>query len=115
MRIYISGPLTSDVDEVRRRNCIAAITAGIEVMRKGHEPFVPHLMDWLDKWAKRDGVVFTWQNYMDWCLAWLAQCEALLFLSHSRGADIELEEAQRLGLRIFNSVEEIQLQNSGGR
>jgi len=107
LRIYIAGPLTSDKQVARRQNCLNAINAGIEVMRKGHEPFVPHLMDWLDKWAKKAGVEFTWRDYMDWCLAWLGQCEALLFLGHSRGADIELEEAKKLGLEIYYSVDEM--------
>ena len=44
---------------------------------------------------------------MDWCLVWLAQCEAILYLGPSKGADIELAEAERLGLKIYRSVSEI--------
>ncbi|MBV6504730.1 MAG: hypothetical protein ILNGONEN_00280 [Syntrophorhabdaceae bacterium] len=107
MRIYVAGPLTSPDGGVRRQNCLNAINAGIQVMQKGHEPFVPHLMDWLDKWAQRAGIEFTWQDYMNWCLAWLAQCEALLFLAPSRGANMELEFAKKNGLKVFYSVDEI--------
>ena len=107
MRIYIAGPLTADTDEAVLQNCQKAIDAGIELMRMGHVPFVPHLMQWFDARAKSEGVNFSWEVYINWCLAWLEQCEALLFLGPSPGANIELEAAKKAGKRIFYSVDEI--------
>lgn len=108
MRIYIAGPLSSDSSGARLKNCLSAINAGVEIMRKGHTPFVPHLMDWFDWHAKRSGIDFAWRQYIDWCLVWVAQCEALLYLGPSPGADIELAEAERLGLKVYQSVSEIE-------
>lgn len=107
MRIYVAGPLTSDTQEEMIRKCNVAIDAGVRLMQKGHQPLVPHLMQWLDFRAKKNGVVFNWQDYMNWCLVWLRQCEALLFLAPSKGANIELEEAKKAGMQIFYSVEEV--------
>ena len=107
MRVYVAGPLTSDIAGTRLKNCQRAINAGVQIMKKGHTPFVPHLMDWFDWFAKRAGIEFAWQDYIDWCLVWLAQCEALLFLGPSPGADIELAEAEKLGLKIYRSISEI--------
>jgi len=108
MRIYIAGPLTADTDEAVLQNCQKAIDAGIELMRMGHTPFVPHLMHWFDTRARGKGVNFSWEDYISWCLAWLEQCEALLFLGSSPGADVELEAAKKAGKRIFYSVDEVQ-------
>ena len=44
---------------------------------------------------------------MTWDAPWLRVCDALLFIAESKGANIELEEARRLGKTIFYSISEI--------
>ena len=44
---------------------------------------------------------------MAWDAPWLRVCDALLFIAESKGANIELEEARRLGKTIFYSSSEI--------
>ena len=44
---------------------------------------------------------------MAWDAPWLRACDALLLIAESRGANIELEEARRLGKTIFHSTSEV--------
>lgn len=41
------------------------------------------------------------------CRRWLEKCDGLLYLGPSAGAEAELRIAQKLKLRIFQSVNEI--------
>ena len=90
MLIYIAGPLSAPTEEQRLANVYRAIDAGLAVYRKGHIPFIPHLSHWV---AIDD--------------AWLRECDALLYLGSSRGADIELQRAIDLGLDIYFTLEAI--------
>lgn len=107
MKIYIVGPYTANDDKEVELNVQRAIDAGIEIMLRGHVPYIPHLTHYVDKRAKEVGIPFSWENYMAIDLPWLRECEAILFLGHSRGADIELKIARRLGKQIYLGVEEI--------
>jgi len=108
MKIYLAGPISADSDEVVFANCQRAVDAGIELMRKGHFPFVPHLSLWTNTRAKvKFGIEFTWEQWMELDDAFLQCCDALLYLGSSRGADQELERAKELGLQIFYSVDEV--------
>ncbi len=48
-----------------------------------------------------------YEEYLAWDNEWLKACDALLYLAPSRGADIELEEAKRLGLRVYYAEDEV--------
>jgi hypothetical protein len=43
MTVYVAGPFTSNTAEGVMLNVNRAIQAGIEVIKKGHHPYVPHL------------------------------------------------------------------------
>ncbi|MFA7664328.1 MAG: DUF4406 domain-containing protein, partial [Clostridia bacterium] len=89
-------------------NCQRAVDAGIELMRKGHFPFVPHLSLWTNTRAKvKFYVEFTWEQWMELDDAFLQCCDALLYLGSSRGADQELARAKELNLLIYYSLSEI--------
>lgn len=107
MLIYIAGPYSAETEEERLANTIAAIDAGIKVFQKGHIPFIPHLSHWVDKRAKETGINLTWEDYMKWDEEILKRCDALLFLKPSRGANIELENAKKMGKIIYHSIDEI--------
>jgi hypothetical protein len=108
LKIYIAGPLSADTKEIVFANCQRAVDAGIELMRKGHFPFVPHLSLWTNTRAKvKHDVEFTWEQWMKLDDAFLQCCDALLYLGSSRGADQELARAKELGLQIFYSVDEV--------
>jgi hypothetical protein len=107
LRIYIAGPYSADTSEEREENVARAIDAALQLIRKGHTPFIPHLTHYVDLRAALLGETFTWQDYLTWDLSWLELCDALLFLASSPGAELERDRAKALGKLIFTSVDEI--------
>lgn len=107
LMIYVSCPYSADTDEQREANVNRAINAAIKIMQKGHMPVIPTLMHYLDKEAQKQGIKFTWQDFMDWCLVILQPCDAILYMASSTGCDIELAESKQTGKKIFYSLEEI--------
>ncbi len=59
--------------------------------------------------ARNDGgSEITYEAYLEMDFAWIAVCSALVRLPGvSKGADMEVEEAGRLGIPVFNSVESL--------
>lgn len=112
LRIYIAGPYCPinttlhDASRIAQRNVDRAIEVFHKLKAKGHHPFVPHLShyihihptsleDYGDWWYGYDlTFIYNWAN-------------ALYYIAPSRGADLELSLAQKLGLDIFYSVDEV--------
>jgi hypothetical protein len=107
LKIYVAGPYTALTEYAVRRNVEYAMDVGIELLRRGHSPFVPHLTHFLALRAKGRGYVPTWKDYMLSDLNWLRDADALFLIGHSRGADIELAEARFYCLDIFTSLNEV--------
>ncbi len=107
LRVYIAGPYTALDDSGHELNTHRAIDAGIAVFRKGHFPYIPHLTHYVDLRAKQTGINLHWADYIRWDLPWLDLCDALLYLGKSKGADLELKRARKLGKRIFFALSEI--------
>lgn len=110
LKIFISGPITNggtaSEDEVYQ-NVANAVEAGIELIRKGYAPFIPHLSVLTNNIAKQQGKEIPWQTWMKIDNAYLSESDAVLFLGNSKGADIELECAKQFGLPVYYSVEEV--------
>lgn len=99
MRVYVAGPLT---EGERGWNVRRAVLAGTKLLDAGHEPFVPHLSELWDILSPRP-----YETWMRWCLAWVAQCQALVRLSgKSDGARREEHLARDLGIPVYWSVED---------
>ena len=98
--IYISAPYTKGDVAV---NVNRVIHIANRIMDMGHIPYVPHLTHF---WH-----IITPRPYHDWMqidLALLGRCDALLRLDgESHGADLEVAAAQKLGIPIYYSWEEI--------
>jgi hypothetical protein len=60
----------------------------------------------MDKRANEINVAMSWQDYMDYHMEWLRVSDAVLLLSHSKGADIEKKEAKRLWIPVYYSVDD---------
>ena len=105
--IYVAGPYTGDSREAIDGNVNKAIDAGIEIFKKGHHPYVPHLTDLVDRRARETGIDMSWADFIAWDDPWLRKCDALFLIAESRGANIELEEARKMGKTIFLSMAEI--------
>lgn len=112
MKIYIAGPLSSKEND--KRNPSKVVTDYIQnvsqmckvaslVRRKGHSPFVPALDLLLGV------VVGDWEeeDYRGLSDEFLPVCDAILVIGHSWGVDREIELAVKLGIKIYNSIEEI--------
>jgi len=107
MRIYVAGPYTAPDPSSVERNVLKAIDAGIELVSKGHAPYIPHLTHYVDLRSKEKNVGLKWEDYIRWDIHWLELCDALLYLGESRGARIELEHAKKKGIKIFYDSKEI--------
>jgi len=110
MKIYIAAPLSAQTEDLHNaarlvhQNVQIAIRAAIRILEKGHEPFVPHLYHYLHIESPSP---ISWETYLKCDIAWLHECNGLLYLGSSRGADIELAEAKKRRLHIFYDVEDI--------
>jgi hypothetical protein len=113
LRIYIAGPYTAPTADLRRKNVNDAIRVGLLLWKKGHVPFIPHLTHFIDERAAELQIPMSYEEYLAWDNEWLKACDALLYVASSRGADLELENAKRLGLAIYYSVDEIPDLNRG--
>ena len=113
MRIYIAGPYTAPNRQETDQNVNRAIDAGIEVFNRGHFPYVPHLTHLVDQRARDTGEEMSWADFIKWDNPWLQISDALLLIAESPGANIELQEAKRLGKTIFYSTNEIPWLQSG--
>ena len=98
--IYISGPFSNgDVTENTRRAC----EVGNELLERGCIPFIPHLsLFWHFAFPK------SWGTWMKIDLEILSRCDGILRIrGESIGADKEVRLADKLGIPIYYSLEEI--------
>lgn len=105
MRMYIAGPYSANHPRQVLRNVDAAIEAGIKVITKGHSVFIPHYTHYMHL---HSSCPFEYEEYLRNDIEWLKVSDAMLFLSPSPGANMELELAKKLGLRIYYFVEDIE-------
>lgn len=105
--IYVAGPYTGKDRQEIESNVNYAIDIGIDIFNKGHFPYIPHLTDLVDKRAKEMGKEMFWEDFISWDVPWLKVCDALYFIKESKGANIELEEAKKLGKIIFYNNDEV--------
>lgn len=106
MKIYVAGPITNSDPHLMRANVEAAMKVGCELFKLGHEPFVPHTSYFQHIYAQATGIyVPTWEDWMRLDLVMLPIFEAVLRLpGTSKGADMEVLRANRLGIPVFHDV-----------
>lgn len=100
-KVYIASPYSggSQEDNVQRQ-----IMAFYEIQKKGMAPFAPLLWHFV-----HEVYPIEYDKWLDLGMEWLRTCDCLLRLSgQSNGADKEVEEAQKLGIPIFYSLEELE-------
>lgn len=107
MKIYIAGPYSAKTTLECLENTIKIIDIGIQLLKLGHTPYIPHLTHFVDMRAKKLGIKIDWQEYIDWDVEWLKVCDAILYVAQSKGADIELQTAIDNGLIVYKSIKEI--------
>jgi hypothetical protein len=105
--VFVSGPLTAPDTRRVLANVDSANEAAARVVEAGHYPFVPHNMvsvhAEVDK--KRQPSDSWW---LQWCLAWLENCDVVYRIGASPGANIERDFAIRKGIPVVESVSELE-------
>lgn len=112
MRVYISGPYGAPTEAERLANAHRATDAYIALIKKGYVPFCPHLSHWANLRANELGTPVDYEEWLRIDLIWVKQCQILLFLDPSPGADREHTYACELLMPIFPTLEGI-LKNYG--
>lgn len=108
MRIYVGGPYSADTEEARLANVERAMDAGLRLIAKGHEPFIPHLNHWWDQRAEElYGHRLSWQTWMQVVTSFIPVCDAFLYLAPSRGTDIELLIAKATSRLIYYHLADV--------
>jgi len=98
--IYISGPLTKGGVLKNVKNAIAI---GEELTKLDYLVFIPHLFYFWNKQHEH-----TWRYWMKIDLEWVKRCDGLYRIEgESRGANIEVCEANHFGIPVFYSIKEL--------
>lgn len=100
-RVYVAGPITigDQIVNVRR-----GIDTAIQLLKLGYIPFCPHL-----SFAWHLIQPMTHQQWLDYDLAWLAQCHCMLRLpGESAGAAQEELFAHEMGIPVFHTLTELE-------
>lgn len=109
-RIYVAGPYSADnvidvLDNMRR-----GIRLATKVLLAGMAPFAP----WLDyhyQLALKEGECLKVADYYKYSLAWLDAADAVVVVClgyrSSAGTMAEIERAEKLGIPVFYSFEEL--------
>lgn len=106
MRIYVAGPYTGD----EQANTDRAAAVGLELVRMGHTPFVPHLNHYLDLAAiAAGGQRIPYAEWLRQDFEWLRLCHALLLMAPSPGADREAAAAWAIGIPVYYTLDEVRL------
>jgi|SRR5947208_16190888 len=115
MRVYVAGLYSRTPDGKvagiidALHNMQVGMRVATELLIAGHVPFCP----WLDYQfflMLREGETIPMDAIKAYSMEWLKVSEAILMLpgwEGSGGAKAELEEAQRLGLPVFYTKEEV--------
>jgi hypothetical protein len=110
MKIYVSGPFSSDPDgifhndkKIMEMNKSIARKIGIELAKLGHNPYVPHTH--IGGWESELSYDEIMRVHLTFVRDW---ADALFFIGPSKGADIEKAEAEALGIPVFTSLEEVE-------
>ena len=115
MRVYVAGPYSRKADGTTANiiealmNMRVGMKASVEVLLNGHVPFCPFLdyQFWL---VLPDDAEIPMEAIKAYSMEWLRVSEAIVMLpgwENSGGCKAELAEAQRLGLRVYWTMEEL--------
>lgn len=102
--VYIAGPYSASNTWAIEQNIRVAEVAGLAVLRLGAMPLVPHTMTRFYYGAIPEATV------VEGDLELLRRADAVLFVGdweHSKGSMGEWEEARRLNIPRFTSLEQL--------
>lgn len=99
---YLAGPITLPCPLLNAKHGIGVAD---ELIERGFIPFVPHLsVLW-----QMCGKTKTHDQWLDYDFHWVDACDCLLRLpGESKGADREVEYANKIGKPVFYSIGEME-------
>lgn len=103
--IQIVGAYRADTINGVHQNIQTARDYGIQILKLGHYVFIPHTMT-----AYMNGVISE-KIFLEMALHFLTFADAIFTLPHwfeSKESLIEIEEAKRLKLKIYDSLHQIE-------
>lgn len=109
-RVYIAGPMNprhggGAIEYLR--NCSRMIDAARDLIKAGFAPFCP-AVDMAYFLGGPDDAAPTAAEIKAYSLAWMDACDCVLLMPgwrSSKGTLVEIQEAKRIGLPIFNAGE----------
>jgi len=107
IRVYIAGPYKGKDNFEKIKNISLAREAAYKLIKLGFYPYCPHTATGFFDLYYPD---ISDATYINMHLQWLYYCQAVLVLSgweNSQGTLFEIEEANRNGIPIFYSIEDI--------
>jgi hypothetical protein len=97
--VYVAGPYTGDEEG----NVARALSAATVLLGAGLYPYVPHLSHY---WEAQHA--HHYEVWMELDFGWVRRCDAVLRLpGDSKGADREVALAERIGLPVFRSTDDV--------
>ena len=112
MRIFVSGPITprncttQESPRIYTKNVDEGIRVSIELMRRGHQVFCPHLSYYVHVHPACEGFDLGYWYEYDYGIIrnW---AEAIYHIRTSPGVAKEVALARELGLEIFWKIEDV--------
>lgn len=99
-KVYIASPYSLGDKE---KNVQVQVETASKLLDMGFNPFWPLASHYLHSWKKQ-----TYDTWMEIDLEWLESCDYLLRLpGESKGADMEVAHARKLGIPVFYSIEQL--------
>ena len=105
MIIGVAGPYSAESAEMRQANLDALNAAGARLLEMGHTPLIG--INAALPVVAMAGDVNVYESLMEISLAVIGQCEALLVIGESPGANRERELVLGKGLPVFYSLDEV--------
>jgi hypothetical protein len=107
MKIAVAGKYSADTDEERQANFDAMNEAAARLLEMGHTPLIG--VNAALPVVERARVADKYEAIMQISLAVVSICDAILVISHSKGADRERDFFIANNRPVYYSIEEIPL------
>lgn len=103
-KVYIASPYTIG-DQAK--NVKRSMECANMLIDNGFVPFIPLLSHFQHMVYPR-----SYDEWINYDLSWIESCDAVIRLKgESKGADLEVEHAKKLGIPVFISIGEINVYN----
>lgn len=106
-KIYVMGPYSAPTSAERQYNTTIAMQIGVALIKKGHDPFIPHLTHYLDEYAKSMGVELPNEFWCRYDFHWMPLCDAGYFIGPSAGANRERFLMRTLGRPVYTTLDQV--------